>query len=215
MKEHWRKLAALLPPAAERYIYRRHFISLHKNWLQEGKGGAVSHFFKQELIRKTAEENGLTILIETGTYLGDMVFAMQKSFKKIISIELSDHFYRKAVDRFRKHNNVTILHGDSGALLKEVVSGLSSPALFWLDGHYSGGQTAKGAKECPIYEELTGILTSPYPHVILIDDARLFVGQNDYPTPDELKDFVLQQQPKATLQLNGDVFILKTNDQNV
>ena len=86
------------------------------------------------------------------------------------------------------------MQGDSGNVLNQLVPELNSAALFWLDGHYSGGQTAKGEKECPIYEELKSILASSLEHIVLIDDARLFIGQHDYPTIEELKDFVIYKK---------------------
>ena len=54
------------------------------------------------------------------------------------------------------------------------------------------GDTAKGSKFCPIYEELNAIFTSIDKHCLLIDDARLFNGADDYPTLDELKGFILK-----------------------
>lgn len=75
-------------------------------------------------------------------------------------------------------------------MLKRIVNELKEPAIFWLDGHYSGGVTAKGDKFCPIYEELEAILDSNFNHIIIIDDLRSFVGQDDYPTISELREFV-------------------------
>lgn len=209
MKSHWRKLAALLPPFLEKAVYRNYFFRQHKRWRAEGDGGAVSHYSKQKLIEKTAADHGLHTLIETGTYLGDMVFAMQDRFDTIISIELSERFYQKAVRRFKGFKQVTLLQGDSGLVLQQTVPQLSGAALFWLDGHYSGGLTAKGEKECPVYEELAAILASSYPHVLLIDDARLFVGKNDYPTLEELTAFIHRYRPKATVHLENDAIIVK------
>ena len=48
-------------------------------------------------------------------------------------------------------------------------------ALFWLDGHYSGGETAKGDADSPLREELEAIGRHPIKtHVIPIDDVRSF-----------------------------------------
>jgi hypothetical protein len=52
---------------------------------------------------------------------------------------------------------------------------LQEPALFWLDGHYSGVDTGKDELDTPVSAELEAILGSPVKgHVILIDDARCF-----------------------------------------
>ncbi len=215
MKEHWRKAAALLPKVLEKKIYRSHFTVEHKKWLKQKIESPLSHFAKQVLIKRAAEKFGIRVLVETGTYLGDMVYAMQDEFNEIVSIELSPHFYKKAVDRFAGVANVKILQGDSGAVLKQIVPGLKRPVLFWLDGHYSGGHTAKGEKECPIFEELQSILFSPYAHVVLVDDARLFVGENDYPTATELEAFVQKFKPQSQVVLDRDIFIILFNNNHV
>ncbi|MDB5206502.1 MAG: hypothetical protein JWR72_1577 [Flavisolibacter sp.] len=208
MKDHWRKLAALLPLAVEKEFYRSHFNLLHRKWVKAGSGLPVSHLSKQERVKHYAKRNNVSVLVETGTYLGDMVFAMQDQFQQLFSIELSHHFYQRAVERFKKFSKVKIIKGDSGEVLKTLVPTLSSPALFWLDGHYSGGQTAKGEKECPIFEELNNILSSPFNHIIMIDDARLFVGEKDYPTIRELKEFIVKKKPGSEFALENDVFVI-------
>ena len=56
--------------------------------------------------------------------------------------------------------------------------------LFWLDAHYSGGE------QTPIVKEIDIVLKDNPKHIILIDDARLFDGTNDYPTLDTIKNYV-------------------------
>jgi hypothetical protein len=204
MKQHWRNLAAIFPASIERKVYANFFQKEHQKWLAQGKSLPPSHFQKQQALLATARKFGLDYLVETGTYMGDMVFALQPYFKKIYSIELSPKFYEAAKKRFHNTDNVSIVQGDSAEKLKEIVQELQAPALFWLDGHYSGGETAMGAKECPVYEELEAIFTSTLDHVIIIDDARLFVGKNDYPTVEELSAFVDRAKPGARLFIEND-----------
>ena len=84
--------------------------------------------------------------------------------------------------------NVTILQGDSGEVLRGLLPRIDRPALFWLDGHFSDADTARSALITPIRTELDHILAHPLArrHVILIDDARLFNGEDDYPTLESL-----------------------------
>ena len=208
MKAHWRKLIEILPLNIQRSIYRNHFAKLHAEWLADGKPFPPSHLSKQQHLRKWASTHNLKVLIETGTYLGDMVFAMQDDFRKIISIELADVFYSKAMKRFGKQSHIEILHGDSGKVLRDIMPGIKENALIWLDGHYSGGITAKGEKECPVYEELQHIFQSPFQHTVLIDDARLFVGKNDYPTIEELRQYVAKAKPSYHFLLDNDAIII-------
>jgi len=154
-------------------------------WKKAGKPFPPPHAIKRKVVKEYGK--GLNTLIETGTYLGDMVEAMRKDFEKVYSIELSRELFLKAQKRFDNSPNVTILQGDSGEILETIVRDLKAPALFWLDGHYSAGFTAKGNKETPIVEELKTIADSKLPHVVLIDDARCFTGEQDYPTMEELE----------------------------
>lgn len=138
-------------------------------------------------------------MVETGTYLGDTVEVMRTHFKNVFSIELSVELAQRAQKRFAKQDNVTIVQGDSGKMLKEIYPTLEQPVLFWLDGHYSGvtsvdGQdmaTGKGELDTPIVQELEGLLKDGIKNnVILIDDARLFVGKDGYPAYNELVEIV-------------------------
>lgn len=171
----------------------RRDLEARRAWEKQGRLSPPPHIIKEELIKNFAQTFNTQILIETGTYLGDMVQAMRKSFTRIISFELDQTLAAQAQNRFANDNHIEIIQGDSGKLLGELLKRINEPCLFWLDGHYSGGITAKGALETPIKNELTAILSHPIDgHVILIDDARCFTGENDYPTLDELKTFVAQ-----------------------
>jgi len=169
----------------------RRDLEARRAWEKQGRPSPPPHIIKEELIKNFAQNFNTPILIETGTYLGDMVHAMRKSFTRIISFELDPTLAAQAQNRFAGDSHIQIIQGDSGKLLAEYLKNIHEPCLFWLDGHYSGGITAKGSLETPIKNELTAILSHPVDgHVILIDDARCFTGENDYPTLDELKTLV-------------------------
>lgn len=142
------------------------------------------HPVKQQIVRSFGLLYGLRVLVETGTYLGTMIDAQKEYFDEIYSIELSKDLYERAKRKF-KQPHIHLMQGDSGELLGNIE--LNKPALFWLDGHYSGGVTALGSTVSPIFEELGHIKKSPHRNVVLIDDARLFDG-GDYPTIDDVLD---------------------------
>jgi hypothetical protein len=204
MKNHWRTLVSWLPDSTQRRIFTHHFKEKNGIWLAAGKPLPVSHQSKLDALREAGKEYGLDTLVETGTFLGDTLYMLYPHFNKLYSIELSPLFFGKAQFRFRNSGKITLVQGDSGQELRKLVPGLDRPALFWLDGHYSGGATAKGSKDCPILEELDAIFASPLPHVLYIDDARLFTGSDDYPTLDELRSVVKNYRPSYHMQVLND-----------
>lgn len=129
-------------------------------------------------------------LIETGTYKGATVAACLGHFERIYTIELDQTLYEEAHTRFDNEPGVTVIHGDSYTELGRLASEVPGPVLFWLDAHYSYGETAKGPYDPPLPWELRAILERGKPDVILIDDARLMGVLPGYPSVDEIRQLV-------------------------
>ena len=175
-------------------------------WEKAGYPSPPPHIIKQNAVRDYQKIYNYVTLVETGTFKGAMVDAQKKTFGKVISIELSVPLFELAQKRFQKDKNVIIIQGDSGKILPEIIKELTNPAIFWLDGHYSAGITAKGDKECPIYEEINAILSyNQLNHILLIDDARCFIGKNDYPTIEELTNFIREKDSRYQLEIKDDI----------
>jgi len=177
-----------------------------KRWLESGCSGIAPSPIKRKIIAAYLYKFRLKQFIETGTYLGDTLayIAHDKSIQ-CSSIELAESYYQQAKVRFSAYSNVHLLCGDSGAILPNIVRKLESPALFWLDGHYSGGSTGQGQLDTPISAELQGILTSPIQnHVILIDDVRFFDGTNGYPHLDDLLENV-RENSDYSVEVSADI----------
>ncbi len=174
-------------------------------WQRNGMPYPTPHVVKQAMLNHYREQYRLTTLVETGTYLGDMVDAQKTTFERIFSVELSPELARMAQQRFRRQSHIQILSGDSAKVLHQLMPTLTAPALFWLDGHYSGGVTAKGNTECPIFDELDAIFQHNQNHIILIDDARLFVGKQDYPTLTELSAYIAQRDNRYNVMVKDDI----------
>lgn len=153
-------------------------------WVRNGRKGSPPHLIKQRIIRKYRRQFSCEVLVETGTYHGDMVYAMRKEFKELHSVELGGDLYERAKIRFAGYPHIHLYNGDSGEILQDILCKLKQPCLFWLDAHYSAGMTVKGASDTPIEKELKHIFRHEHAHhhVLLIDDARVFNGTNDYPT---------------------------------
>lgn len=168
--------------------------------------------FKNNVIAQHRANFGLHTLVETGTYHGDTIATQLPNFDRLYSIELDDALYRAARSRFAAENRVNLINGDAALSLAELLPSLNAPALFWLDGHYSGAGTAYGMMDTPIIFELMALFAWPWINqsVILIDDIRLFSGYENacggsphcYPSVDDLRVAACAQVP----ELNFDVF---------
>ena len=176
-----------------------------RRWEAKGHPCPPPHRIKQEALCKYRDLFSTKTLVETGTFRGDMMHAMADHFEQLYSIELSEQLYQKAKERFRDRPKITILQGDSGRVLGDLIPKLTGTTLFWLDGHYSAGETAKGEKDTPIYEELAHILDDQrFQHVVLVDDARLFGSDPSYPKVDELETFIKRRRPNYSLHIDTD-----------
>lgn len=181
-------------------------IKTYWEWLYSGKPIPPPHIVKQMIVKEYANKYRVRIFIETGSYMGDMVYAVKDYFDKIYSIELDEKLFESAKNRFLNINHISILQGDSSKVLPNIIDQIKEPCLFWLDGHYSEGITAKGKRETPILDELQHIIShSVKDHIILIDDARLFTGQNDYPTLEFLRDLIRRGYPGYVFDVKEDI----------
>ena len=116
-----------------------------------------------------------TLFVETGTNIGTTVDEVKWSFKHVFSIELDPTLAQGCKERFTDDTNVTIIQGDSAVVLPYICKTLDEPTFFWLDGHWCGGNTAKGPLDCPLLHEIKAIMDyCTVECVVAIDDARLF-----------------------------------------
>ena len=145
---------------------------------------------------------GIRAFLETGTYLGNTSAIASEIVHEVHTIELSADLAAQARARFIAEPRVHVYQGDSAELLPQILAGLAAPTLFWLDGHYSEGGTARGRRNTPILDEIAAIAHSGRKDaVILIDDLRLFerrplaVGAESslhgYPSVNEVHEAIL------------------------
>lgn len=171
---------------------------------------------KRNVIEKYRIRYQLKNFVETGTFLGDTTNFFKEKFDCLYTIELSVELALRAENKFKDDKNISVIQGDSGEILSTIVPTLKGETLFWLDGHYSSeffheGEyiiTAKGTKNTPIEFELETILSSPIKHVILIDDARLFIGENDYPTIEAIRKKVESRSDNYSINIETDIITI-------
>jgi len=142
----------------------------------EEKADHIKEF--KEMIEAIHGEQS-TLLVETGTFVGDMVNDHLDVFDYIISIELSFELFCRSSIRFKYNDKVLLAFGSSPVVLKTLLPQIKKqPVIYWLDAHYSGGETAGDPVNYPVIEELKIIFDNkntvkPF---ILIDDYLCLMG---------------------------------------
>lgn len=147
--------------------------------------------------------------IESGSYCGEGIQqALNAGFQNVCSIELAPHYYQRCCDRFSSYSNVKLHQGDSADVLPLILEKIDQPATFWLDGHYSSGDTAKGSTFSPIMAELDCIAAHPIKtHTILIDDIRQCgCIEFDFVELEEIIQKILQINPNYTIVFEDGLF---------
>lgn len=148
--------------------------------------GIVRQGPPKEFVLGLAEEFDVDSFVETGTYKGDTVAWASDFFDRVVSIELSDDYYERAVKRYGDREPVELLHGRSEEELPDVLKSLDGSAILWLDAHFSGGDTAGEDHQCPLLDELAALEEAEHRHYVLVDDARRFLAPPPPPgSPEE------------------------------
>lgn len=148
--------------------------------------GSVHHGIPRKLALELRDKYSLKVFIETGSYVGGTLFWASLHFEKVIGIEISRFYYRFAKNACGGAKNVVLIRGDSRHELSRALLLAKSPALVWLDAHWSSDLEADKPErgENPLLDELKALNADGRPHVILVDDATLF----DPPFNDEWPD---------------------------
>jgi hypothetical protein len=145
-------------------------------------------FEKLELLKSFSKTGDYWI--ETGTFIGYTTRGLSEVSAHVYSLEPSSLYYEIASRNLANRPNITLVNKTSEEGLLEVIDRApqGSHVNFWLDGHFSEGETFLGNNLCPIEAELE-IVKSRLSHVnvtIFIDDFRLFGVDFGYPNKDFL-----------------------------
>jgi hypothetical protein len=220
--------------AFRRMLQRTPFYGVYKSlghypdywyWKLRGEPIRSPHLLKQRTVRDYAQRYGLRVLVETGTYYGEMVQAMKGRFTEIHSVEFDPALAQRAKTKFARWPHIHILEGDSQKVVPELLQSLKEPTLFWLDAGYYGWAGLHG-NEKRLTSEIEAVLshsirnrstlggsissgsTASNPaqqHVILMDDARGLNGQNGSPTVPELKQRIEAEFPGRGFEVKYDI----------
>jgi hypothetical protein len=138
--------------------------------------GAVRFGVPKELVLWLRDTFRVKVFVETGTNRAETAVWASANFERVFTIEANESLHDRAVEAFGGYKNVEFRKGDSRTHIESLVTGLSEPAIFWLDAHWCGEDTFGKTEECPVVGELELINTGRLGHIILIDDARLFLA---------------------------------------
>jgi hypothetical protein len=129
-------------------------------------------------------------------------------FETLHSIELAPALCEEARRRVERFPRARVHLGDSGEVLPRILEGVADRCLFWLDGHWSAGPTARGERSTPIARELAAIAAhGRRDHVIVIDDARKFDGTDDYPTRERVFELLRRINPDYDIRIVDDMIV--------
>ena len=173
-------------------------------WILRGRPERSPHLLKQIAVREYGERFRLRTLVETGTYYGEMVAAMKRNFDRIYSIEFVPELAARAQRMFAREPHIKIFCGDSRMVMPEILKVLTGPALFWLDAGYYGWVGKVGDQQ-RLSAELEMILSHPFLHVILLDDARGLTGRDGIPSVSEVKAHIEGKFPSRQVEVENDM----------
>ena len=159
--------------------------------------GSVQFGIPRELTLELKARHGLNHFVETGTLVGHTALWANQYFETTTTVEKDIASWQRNYDAFKvERKPIWSYCEDSGEFLQRIA--LKCPCLIWLDAHTN--------EECPVLREIAAINKSPLPHVILVDDARLFGDLPAWPTREEVV-WLLINGGKRTVREVDDVLV--------
>ncbi len=143
--------------------------------------GIVTAGIPGGIVTALARAAGATVFVETGTFRGATTRWAAGRFADVHTIEREPALHAANQPALSGLPGVRAHLGDSRAVLPGIVASLGEKrAVYWLDGHWSGAGTAGEDDPCPLLDELACLAARPQ-DIVLIDDARLFLGAPPLP----------------------------------
>lgn len=181
-------------------------------WMKQNYAPPSPHFIKQKIISSNSIKNAPWI--ETGTYLGSTTRKLSKSGAMVYSIEPQTNLFEYNLKKFKRISNIKLFHGTSEDVFPNLLAKLEGDLNFWLDGHYSGGDTFQGQTTTPIVFELKQISNNLHNFrnvAVFVDDVRCFYPgyhpSETYPAVSFLVEWASNNGMKWKIE--HDIFIAK------
>ncbi|REJ66420.1 MAG: hypothetical protein DWQ31_15270 [Planctomycetota bacterium] len=188
--------------------------------VSEGTMGIVNMGVPTGIVLELARLHRATAFVETGTFHGTTTRWASDHFEIVHTIERAQGLYDLHSQELAKIEGVTPHLGDSRDVLPQIVRELGDRrAVHWLDGHWSGGETAGESDECPLLDELR-CLSGRADDILLIDDARLFMSAPppphepaQWPTTAEICDALPKAAKRPIVQIIDDVIFVVPDEE--
>lgn len=164
-----------------------HMVDLARIWMF--RYAPPHSYSKYRQIIAAARRTGARVLVETGTYKGVTTRRCLPHFGKVITIELDTTLAAGAKSRFKSWQNCEVIQGDAAQEVARILerADMDGDILFFLDGHFSGGDTACGQEPEPALDVLRTIAAKKKLVAgIIVDDFREFGTQGGWPTKTQL-----------------------------
>jgi hypothetical protein len=143
--------------------------------------GNVTSGIPKDITILLKEISNINLFIETGTFYGETTKWAAGIFKNVKTIEFSENIFLNTKSTYSYLSNVEFIYGDSRKELRKIIENNNEPAIFWLDAHWCSMGTYGESDQCPLLEELDIICSNNLDHIVLIDDARLFLSPPPLP----------------------------------
>ena len=173
--------------------------------------GHVNFSLPKEIVLEFKEKGNFKNFIETGTYKGGSSFWAARHFDKVHTIEIDPAISKATASSPDCPKNIQFYVGNSKDVLPELIKKIDTPSLFWLDGHWCNISEIGKDLECPLMDELKALKDFGN-SVILIDDARAFLGplppphdDSQWPRIDEIILLLKNQFPNNFVTIADDV----------
>lgn len=183
--------------------------------------GMINFGIPEKIVLDLCAAHDVSVFVETGTYQGATAKWASAHFDQVHTIERSVSLFDNYGKPLSSLNGVTAYCGDSRDILPSIVNSIGNKrAIYWLDSHWFGGETAGEEDQCPLLGELACLLERGQ-DIILIDDARLILAAPPMPHKPShwptIADVImaLPVAPKPYVQVIDDVIFILPNEEPI
>lgn len=173
--------------------------------------GNIQFSIPKEIVLDFKNAANIENFVETGTYQGGSCFWAAQYFSNVYTIEIDSKISKETSMKPDCPANIQFFVGNSKDVLPDLLKHVNGPSVFWLDGHWCNVTEEGKDMECPLMDELRA-LEKHGDSVILIDDARAFLGplppphdNEQWPRIDEIVILLKTQFPNNLVTIVDDV----------